>query len=70
MYIEYSVTMVNYQFLLNDKLPWKSDVAISIFSHASLPGSMKMKKVVTAYSKSLVVIWQKSFSNEYIVSRT
>ena len=64
------MTMSSYQFMLSDKLPWTSDAAISIFSHASNPGTNKMKKVITAYSKSLVVIWQKSFSPENTISRS
>ena len=62
--------MSTLQFMLNEKLPWKSHVAISITSHAPKLGTVKMNKVMFAYTKHLVAILQKSFSSENIISRS
>ena len=62
--------MSDYNFKFSDKLPWLSDAAIAIFSEAKLPRSGKMKKVIAAYRKGLVVLWQKCFSQEHVLSRS
>ena len=40
----------NYRFIFTDKLPWHSDVAISIFSVATRPDFSKMKDAVKVYA--------------------
>ena len=62
--------MSDYNFKFSDKLPWLSDAAIAIFPEAKLPRSGKMKKVIAAYRKGLVVLWQKCFSQEHVLSRS
>lgn len=61
--------MSDYNFSFGDKLPWLSDAAIAIFSKVAKPQSVKMKEALTAYRKGLVLLWQKCFSQENIVSR-
>ena len=40
-------TLFNYQLMLNDKIPCKRDVTISIFSHAPTLVTVKVKKVMS-----------------------
>ena len=40
---------------------------ISIFSVAMKPNSLKMKETINSYANSLIEIWEKSFTSNYVL---
>ena len=60
---------VEVKFVLGDLLPTYYDVAISIFSVASKPGTAKMKSVIRSYAFALIDMWEKSFTNRHVLGR-
>ena len=55
----------NVIFILGDVLP-TYDVAISLFSVATKPGSAKMKETIHKYSVALIGLWEKSFGYKHV----
>ncbi len=60
----------NICFMLGDKLPTTYDVAIDIFSISTKPGSEKMKKCITIYTKALIDQWTKAFGEGFTQARS
>ena len=56
-------------FVLGDTLPTHYDVAISLFSVATKPGSAKMKDTINKYTNTLIEIWEKSFGSKHVMRR-
>ena len=59
----------NVIFVLGDTLPTHYDVAISLFSVATKPGSAKMKDTINKYTNTLIEIWEKSFGSKHVMRR-
>ena len=59
----------NVIFILGDVLPTYYDVAISLFSVATKPGSAKMKETINKYAVALIGLWEKSFGYKLVMSR-
>ena len=59
----------NVIFILGDVLPTYYDVAVSLFSVATKPGSAKMKETIHKYAVALIGLWEKSFGYNHVMSR-
>ena len=55
------------KFVIRDVLPTYYQAVISIFSVASNPSSSKMKKVINSYAKSLIEVWEMSFTSNHVL---
>ena len=58
----------NVIFILGDVWPTYYDVAISLFSVATKPGSAKMKGTIHKYAVALIGLWGKSFGYKHVIS--
>ena len=56
--------------LADGKLPTRFEVAVSMFSLATKPGSAKMNTVINDYGKALVEVWQKAFTKKHVINLT
>ena len=56
-------------FILGDKLPTYYDAAIAIFSVCRKVNSAKMDAVIRKYADAVILMWEKSFSLKYVMSR-
>ena len=59
----------NVIFILGDTLPTYYDIAISLFSVATKPGSSKMDDTINKYANALIETWEKSFTSKHVLRR-